>query len=194
MIFSASPDHFWKLASMNLGNVLCEGSFKYVVLDDQCSMKTLVRTKTEKLTDMLKREATGMKVVISGPMYGLSLTGYVTAGIGGPKAPLNPSDTTTKGEVIESGKIVTGISQPERFYFAKIPLPTSKPPFWGYVAGYGDPPSFSSSAIGGVGPLIVRRLALRLRKSLRERSYGSPKRRSRTKVAEPTRSAKQRHL
>ena len=155
-ILASGYGNFWKIVSSGGdGRLMVDGAFKFVVLDFSYNMKIFARTRTERFTDMLRREAANMAVAVSGPMYERpAYADQVRSGV----EPVPPSHITTMGEAVERGKRLAGTSQPDRFYFAKLPLPTSKTPFWGYTAGFGDPPSFAASAIGGAGPLIVSRL------------------------------------
>ena len=148
-----SPN-FWSYVATREGTVLNDGSFKYVILDYMCEMKTILRTNRELFTDTLKREGATMKVVVNGVYYELSRGGKVDALIGR-AAP--PSDSTIDGEVIESGKMVAGTAQSQRFFFAQFSLPSTKAPFWGYFAGFGDPPGgpIDKCGVGGAGPLVI---------------------------------------
>lgn len=148
-----SPD-FWSFVATREGTVLNDGSFKYVILDYTCEMKTVLRTRQELFTDMLKREGATMKVIVNGVYYELSRGGYVDAMVGR-AAP--PADTTLDGEVIDSGRMIAGTTQSQRFFFAQFLLPSTQAPFWGYFAGFGDPPGgpIDKCGVGGAGPLVI---------------------------------------
>ncbi len=115
------------------------------------------RTAAETFSDTVIAQDTAQhfKVVINGNMFKFSsgLTEF---------SPFSASDTTPIGQVVISGVVVDGSSEPDRFFIAEGTqmFPASPghtlPPFF-LKFGLGDPPLLRA-ALGGMGPIIVNGL------------------------------------
>src|SRR5439155_11276599 len=124
-----------------------EGGLYHVTLSGAAEMRTFLRTLAEPFEATVKRfaEKSGLAVVINGNMYAFS--GGVLSLLGTPDA----SQTTPEGVVQGRGRVLGGVSEPQMFYVA-----------WhegaGYRFGFGDPPGDATSALGGLGPVLLNGL------------------------------------
>ncbi|MBU8543037.1 MULTISPECIES: phosphodiester glycosidase family protein [Roseomonadaceae] len=156
-IFLNNP-RFWNLVTNLEGKLLRHGSLRYLVMDHSVKMVPLIRKKTELFLDMLRRDGARMNACINGSYYDLSFLGSLDAAFG--TDPVAANKTTILGQVVSNGVLVAGSTEPERFFFAQMRVPTTNAPGWTFFAGAGDPPKNASiiAAIGGLGPLIVEGL------------------------------------
>jgi hypothetical protein len=163
--------NFWSNAEKNLGQILNDGSLRYIVLEHDYQMHPIVRSKEELFVDTLKREGKDMKVAVNGSFYDLSRTGKLDALAG--HDPVPAGETTILGQVVQNKEkaiddsrscrvtrgvtVITGSSQPKRFWFGQRKTPGIKNPDWNYVADFGDPPQGADMmvAVGGLGPIII---------------------------------------
>ncbi len=153
---SLSSPLFWSQASSSLGLLQQDGSLRYVLLDRSFKMKPLIRKSRTTFTQFLTSDtqARACKVAVNGNMYDLDFIAKVEDFFG---VADDPSDTSPQGQVVENGRVVTGDSRPESFWFGQLISPTPDQWAWTYAAGKGNPPAQQTTlaAIGGVGPLIV---------------------------------------
>jgi len=145
---------FWNATAKKEGVVLTDGSLQYVLLDHTYQLHPIVRSKEELFVDTLRRDGAGMKVVVNGSYYDVTVTGKVDAVVG--NDPVDAKETTVLGQVVRNGRVITGSPYPDRFYFGQRLIPSTATP-WTYVADKGNPPADATmvAAIGGVGPLVV---------------------------------------
>lgn len=131
----------------------------YAVLDaSKALMKIVLRTATELFTTTVDRErlARNLAVVINGNFFDIARSDYY-------KAYATPSfinllfpasATTPNGLLIDNSRTIGGRSSPDMFYAALMQGPTT-----GYQFDQGDPTTAGMrSAIGGLGPLIIKGL------------------------------------
>ena len=142
------------------GQLLDDGSLKYVVFLDPVRMTPILRTAQEPITATVSKQAGAFDVVVNGNYYDLSFMGKVDAELGRP-APAN--DTLVEGEVVSGGKRVAGDSRPQRFYLAEVVNKMHrkpKDPPVRFVVRQGDPPTGTGTvaAIGNLGPMIQQGL------------------------------------
>ena len=113
-------------------------------------MVMLVRNKKETFTDFIAREAKAqsLSVVVNGSFIDLTRATQVLVHLG--NSPLDPSDATPTGQVIQEGKLLSGISSPGKFSFAQDTCGKAR-----YSAAQGNPPASACSAIGGIAPIVI---------------------------------------
>jgi hypothetical protein len=113
-------------------------------------MVMLVRKGREYFTDFIAREAKAqkLKVVVNGSFIDLTFAGRVAAVAR--SAPLDATDSTPTGEVIQQGKLLQGPSSNGKFNFAQNTCGVDK-----FSAGLGNPSGAACAAIGGIAPIII---------------------------------------
>ncbi len=118
------------------------------------NMFMLVRKKKEYFTDFIAREAKekGLKVVINGSF--IDLTFAAKMAVTTSNSPLDPSESSAVGHVIQEGKILTGTSATGKFHFSQNTCGVEK-----FSTGLGNPPQSSCSAVGGIAPIVANGLA-----------------------------------
>lgn len=117
-------------------------------------MVMLVRRKKEYFTDFIAREAKakGLKVVVNGSYIDLSFASAAAVRLR--NSPLEASDSTPLGQVIQDGTLLAGTSSTGKFNFSQDACGSVK-----FSAGLGNPPLSSCSAIGGIAPIIIDNIA-----------------------------------
>ncbi|MFI3199776.1 MAG: peptidoglycan-binding domain-containing protein [Methylococcaceae bacterium] len=113
-------------------------------------MVMLVRSRKEYFTDFIVREAkaNGLKVVVNGSFIDLLFASSVSVLTG--SDPLEASESTPLGRVIQDGRLLAGNSSTAKFSFSQNTCGVEK-----FSASLGNPPSSSCSAIGGIAPIII---------------------------------------
>jgi hypothetical protein len=148
--------------------VYVDGDLLYVA-GKPSSMRIIRRTAEELFSDTVSREvaAGNLLVAVNGNMFDLSRSGQIDVAWG--HDPVPAGATSPIGQVVTSGRVVSGSSQPDRFYVAyaaawaaPLPLVRTAPAF---RFGQGDPPTGTGAgagaaevALGGMGPIIVNGL------------------------------------
>lgn len=133
---------------------LPNGSPLYVVsMDHSIRMVPFVRTAEELFEQTVKRKSAteNFKVVINGPTYGLTKSGYADAVLGWDPVPAK--DTLQQGQIILNNKVIGG-RKSNMYYIRNDKAGTAK-----YTFGKGVAPINSDSALGNMGPLIINKLA-----------------------------------
>ena len=142
------------------GQLLDDGSLKYVIFLSPVRMTPILRTVQEPITSTVGKQAGAFDVVVNGNYYDLTFMGKVDAQLGR-AAPAN--DTLVQGEVVSGGNMIAGDSRPQRFYLAEVVNSLQRkpkdPPFR-FAVGQGDPPTGAGTlaAIGNLGPMIQKGL------------------------------------
>jgi len=150
MKLELSNPKFWTLIAPHHGQLMQDGSLRYVMLTHEYQMKPLLRTKEELFSTTLLRAGTAMKLCVNGSYYDVSAAGLVDVAWG--NDPVDPAATTILGQVHVLGTRIAGSSQRQRFYFAQVKAAGT--PGWTYRVGFGDPPPGVIAAVGGLGPLL----------------------------------------
>ena len=131
----------------------------YVSLSASAAMRTFLRTQTEPFESTVKRMAakSHLAVVVNGNMYGDAIDYKIlrqiigTAGL--PIPSQDAKNTTPQGIVRGRDHELGGSSRKAMFYIA-----WTEGPLGGYAFGQGDPPTDTTSALGGLGPVIINGL------------------------------------
>ena len=142
------------------GQLLDDGSLKYVIFLGAVRMVPILRTAQEPITSTVRKQAGTFDVVVNGNYYDLTFMGKVEAQLG---RAVPAEDTLVQGEVVSGGKTVAGDSRPQRFYLAEVVnnlRRKSKDPPFRFAVGRGDPPAGAGTlaAIGNLGPMIQKGL------------------------------------
>ena len=141
---------FWSSVSAP-GDVYNDGDLLYLVLDDSARMDLVRRTTADLFTNTATAASgKGYAVIINGLMYTVT-SSFITYRLG--SDPIDPSDVSPDGQLVESSTVVAGRSASSMFYIAQ-----GSGPGFAYSFGSGDPASASPkpvTAMGGLGPLII---------------------------------------
>lgn len=135
-----------------------DGSVQYAVLHGSAKMVIIHRTLEELFETTVRRAVVlqDLKAAINGNWYDVSNSGLLDALIG--HDPILAFETTPIGHVVVGGRVVAGTSEPDRFYVGRLSLILQTA--FLYEFDLGDPPSahLLSTAIGGLGPMIINGL------------------------------------
>jgi len=142
--YLAVADVYCELGAFPNVRIEEEGGVYFVSLTARAAMRPFLRTRTERFQNTVKRVAarSQLAVVVNGNMYDFAKWKLL--------APSDPARTTPEGIVRGRGAELGGTSEPLMFYVAWSEGPTG-----GYRFGHGDPPGDTTSAIGGLGPVIL---------------------------------------
>ncbi|MFL5343756.1 MAG: phosphodiester glycosidase family protein [Hyalangium sp.] len=137
-----------------------DGDLQYAALKLPAAMLIVRRTAEELFSATVAREQASSKLfaVINGNMWNVTTAGKLNAFSG--HDPVPAGETTPMGQVIVSGQMVDGTPEPNRFFalfgsFFNSPPRTTESM---YEFDKGNPSSLAMSAVGGLGPLILKRL------------------------------------
>jgi Phosphodiester glycosidase len=122
----------------------------YLVMSGKTRMRVLMRTADEYFTTFVDREAKklGMDVVVNGNYYDVNWKSKFWAGTWGTSS--DADNSSPQGYLIDSQVSIGGDSRPQSFFVAQARDLT-------WTFGPGNPPfTGTSSAVGGVGPLIIK--------------------------------------
>lgn len=134
---------------------LPSGGPLYIVnMHQSIKMIPFVRTKEELFETTAKRESTlnKFKVVINGPTYDLTKSGYLDAAMGSDSVPAE--DTIQQGLIVQNKKIIGG-NKSNMYFVANYLNEHNK---FNYKFGKGSAPTNADAAIGNMGPLVINRL------------------------------------
>lgn len=133
---------------------LFKGGTHIVTSVDNVQMLMLVRKKKEFFTDFIANEAKAkaLKVAVNGSYIDLTFGSSVA--VLTKSDPLDPSEATPIGQVIQDGKLLAGTNSTGKFNFSQDTCGTQK-----FSASLGNPPKSACSAIGGIAPILVGGLA-----------------------------------
>lgn len=140
---SLKAEGFWEKAAAP--GLYRDGSIYFIVISDDSEMSPVIRTEKELFTQTISSASSDFEVLMNGNMYGVSSSGKWSA-LTGTNTPIEASKTTPEGQVIKNNQLEVGTSEPLMFYLAKKKE---------YSFGFGNPPSDSNSAMGGLGPIII---------------------------------------
>lgn len=132
---------------------LPSGGPLYIVnMHQTIKMIPFVRTAEELFKTTAKRESTikKFKIVINGPTYGLTKSGYLDAIVG--SDPVPASETLQQGRIIHNNKIIGG-TRSNMYFIANYLGKTNK-----YQFGKGAAPTDADAALGNMGPLIINKM------------------------------------
>ncbi|MEY4590452.1 MAG: hypothetical protein RL497_2528 [Pseudomonadota bacterium] len=122
-------------------------------------MIMLVRRTKEYFTDFIKRAAVehDVKVVVNGSFTDLSYGAIAAVRLG--NKPLEANESTPIGQVIQDGKLIAGTSSPGKYSFSQISGPYAYTKTMCGIDQFsvqmGNGPMATTSAIGGVAPIII---------------------------------------
>lgn len=128
----------------------------YVSLTAAAAMRPFIRTFKERFETTVQRVAAKkhLAVVINGNMYrdkgNFKLARHVLGNLGIPTGTQAAGDTVPNGIVRGRGQQIGGTHEPLMFYVS-----WTEGPLGGYTFGQGDPPGDPTSALGGLGPVII---------------------------------------
>ena len=131
----------------------------YVGLSAAAAMRTFTRTISEPFESTVKRFAakSSLAVVVNGNMYkddgGFSTLKHIAGNLGLPISSQAGNLTKPEGIVRGRGTLLGGVAEPQMYYVA-----WTEGPLGGYSFGHGNPPGDTTSAVGGLGPVIVNGL------------------------------------
>ena len=122
-------------------------------MNQSIKMIPFMRTKEELFEKTAKRESTINKftVVINGPTYRLTNSGYLDALVG--SDPVPPNNTLQEGRIIKKKNIIGGMKS-NMYYIANYPKNNG----FKYKFGKGTAPTSADAALGNMGPLIINGL------------------------------------
>lgn len=141
--------------------VYVDGDLLYVAFAPSI-MRVIHRTRTELFGTTVAREvaAQNLRTAINGNMFDVSASGKIDIRVG--HDPVTASATSPIGQVVTGGRVISGSSEPHRFYLAfNLSWAGPLPPLHGHPSfrfDMGNPPLGSGgadTALGGLGPIII---------------------------------------
>jgi hypothetical protein len=127
------------------------GDVRILEFKPGANLVPVIRKSKEMFTDtaIAAEKKYGLTLVVNGEQYKLSTASKLWSLVGSPE---DPSSTITIGEVIQDGKVVSGISSPLSFYVAEVRDDKGN---LNYKFGQGDPPADAVVGFGGAIPLRI---------------------------------------